>query len=51
MSAQRPYILWHIATRLDGDTSPATLGRASVTFAAVLTLAAAVTGVLAQLVP
>ncbi|WP_431676006.1 hypothetical protein [Kitasatospora sp. KL5] len=35
--------------RLDGATYPAALGRAAVAFAAVLTFAAAVTGVLAQL--
>lgn len=34
--------------RLDGATYPAALMRAATTFAAVLTLAAAVTGALAQ---
>ncbi|WP_043265905.1 hypothetical protein [Streptomyces sp. CT34] len=37
--------------RLDGATYPAALMRAATTFAAVLTLAAAVTGALAQLIP
>ncbi|CAL9335127.1 hypothetical protein SUDANB176_00149 [Streptomyces sp. enrichment culture] len=35
--------------RLDGATYPAALMRAATTFAAVLTLAAAITGALAQL--
>ncbi|POX58731.1 hypothetical protein C3492_36625 [Streptomyces sp. Ru62] len=37
--------------RIDGATYPAALMRAATTFAAVLTLAAAVTGALAQFLP
>ncbi|MFF1872802.1 hypothetical protein [Kitasatospora herbaricolor] len=37
--------------RLDGATYPAALMRAATTFAAVLTLVAAVTGAIAQFLP
>ncbi len=40
-----------ILARLDGATYPAVLVRAATVFAAVLTLAAAITGALAQFLP
>ncbi|MFE1872985.1 hypothetical protein ACFW9N_19065 [Streptomyces sp. NPDC059496] len=40
-----------VLARLDGATYPAALMRAATTFAAVLTLTAAITGALAQYLP